>query len=101
MPAVLPRLQLTLGDDFHVSLEDSTSQVGSGALPIDELPTKVIAVESRVLSAERLAARFRAARPPIIGRIRDGRFLLDLRTIFDGDDLIPRWSAADQLLMRQ
>ena len=93
--AVLPRLQLTLGDDFHVALEDSTSQVGSGALPLDELPTKVIAVESRALSAERLAARFRAARPPIIGRIKDGRFLLDLRTIFDGDDLIPRWSASD------
>ena len=88
---------VTLGEDFHVALEDSTSQVGSGALPTDELPTKVIAVESRVLSAERLAARFRAARPPIIGRIRDGRFLLDLRTIFDGDDLIPRWSAADTL----
>jgi L-seryl-tRNA(Ser) seleniumtransferase len=93
--AVLPRLKLTLGGDFHVALEDSTSQVGSGALPLDELPTKVIAVESRVLSAERLAARFRAARPPIIGRIRDGRFLLDLRTIFDGDDVIPRWAAAE------
>jgi L-seryl-tRNA(Ser) seleniumtransferase len=95
--AVLPRLQVILGDDFHVALENSTSQVGSGALPIDELPTKVIAVESRVLSADRLAARFRAARPPIIGRIRDGRFLLDLRTIFDGDDVIPQWSSGDTL----
>jgi L-seryl-tRNA(Ser) seleniumtransferase len=94
---VLPALARALGDDFRVSLEDSTSQVGSGALPIDELPTKVIAVESRALSAERVAERFRASQPPIIGRIRDGRFLLDLRTIFDGDDLIPRWPTADQV----
>jgi L-seryl-tRNA(Ser) seleniumtransferase len=94
---VVPRLRLTLGDDFDVSLEDSTSQVGSGALPTDELPTKVIAIESPVMSAERIAARFRAARPPIVGRIRDGRFLLDLRTIFDGDDVLPRWSTADPI----
>jgi L-seryl-tRNA(Ser) seleniumtransferase len=94
---VVPKLKVALGDNFHVSLQDSTSQVGSGALPIEELPTKVIVVESQVMSAERLAARFREARPPIVGRIRDGRFLLDLRTIFAGDDLIPRWPTADTL----
>ena len=87
----VPALRRALGDDYHVSLEDSTSQFGSGALPTDGIPTKVIAVESDVLSAERVAARFRAARPPIIGRICDGRFLLDLRTIFEADDLLPRW----------
>jgi L-seryl-tRNA(Ser) seleniumtransferase len=90
---VVPALERILGDSFAVSLEDSTSQVGSGALPTDELPTKVIAITSSLMSAARVAERFRTARPPIIGRINDGRFLLDLRTIFDGDDLIPRWIA--------
>ena len=89
----VPALQRALGDDYRVSMEDSTSQVGSGALPTEEIPTKVIAVDSDVMSAERVAERFRAARPPIIGRISDGRFLLDLRTIFDADDLLPRWSS--------
>lgn len=88
---VVPELRRTLGEGFRVSLEDSTAQVGSGALPTEELPTKIIALESDSLSAERLAERFRAARPPIIGRVQDGRFLLDLRTIFDKDDLIPQW----------
>ena len=88
---VLPALQVALGDGYRVSLEDSTSQIGSGALPTEELPTKVIAVESEHLSAERLAERFRAARPPIVGRIKDDRFLLDLRTVADPTDLIPRW----------
>jgi L-seryl-tRNA(Ser) seleniumtransferase len=92
---VVPRLKSTLGDGYEVSLEDSTSQVGSGALPLDELPTKIIAIENPAMSAERLAARFRTARPPIVGRIRDGRFLLDLRTVFDADDVIPRWASAD------
>jgi L-seryl-tRNA(Ser) seleniumtransferase len=89
----VPALQRALGNDYRVSMEGSTSQVGSGALPTEEIPTKVIAVDSDVMSAERVAERFRAARPPIIGRISDGRFLLDLRTIFDADDLLPRWSS--------
>ena len=33
-----------------------------------------------------------SSEPPIIGRIKDGAFLLDLRTIFEPDDVIPRWS---------
>ena len=90
-----PALRAALGPGFRVSIEDASSQVGSGALPTEELPTKVLAVESDAVPAERLAQRFREARPPIIGRIHDGRFLLDLRTIFDGSELIPRWSAAD------
>ncbi len=88
---VLPSLQRALGAGCRVSLEDSTSQIGSGALPTEELPTKVIAIESDSLSADRLAERFRAAHPPIIGRISDGRFLLDLRTVDDPADLVPRW----------
>jgi seryl-tRNA(Sec) selenium transferase len=43
------------------------------------------------MSAEAIAGRFRSARPPIIGRIKDGTFLLDVRTIFDPDDLTPRF----------
>jgi L-seryl-tRNA(Ser) seleniumtransferase len=77
-------------------MEDSTSQIGSGALPTEEIPTKVIAVDSDVMSAERVAERFRSARPPIVGRINNGRFLLDLRTIFDAEELIPRWRATGQ-----
>jgi L-seryl-tRNA(Ser) seleniumtransferase len=87
----VPRLQEVLGKEFRVSLESSGSQVGSGALPAEEIPTKVIVIEGEGLNAEKIASRFRAAHPPIIGRIKDGRFLLDLRSIVDSEDLIPRW----------
>ena len=43
------------------------------------------------LSAAAIAQKFRAADPPIIGRINDDRFLLDLRMIFDADDLVPNF----------
>ncbi len=89
--AVLPKLQNRLGDGFRLILEDSTSQIGSGALPTEELPTIVIAIEHAKLKATAIAQNFRAANPPIIGRINDDRFLLDLRTIFDPQELIPNF----------
>jgi L-seryl-tRNA(Ser) seleniumtransferase len=91
---VVPLLREALGGAFRVALEDSTSQIGSGALPTEEILTKVIAIQHDTMSADRIAEEFRRARPPIIGRIKDGRFLLDLRTVFDPEDVVPRWGGA-------
>jgi len=88
---LLPVLQKKLGQGFRLSLEDSASQIGSGALPTEEIPTKVIAIGHNGMGAERIAQRFRAANPPILGRIKEDRFLLDLRAIFDPEDLIPNF----------
>jgi L-seryl-tRNA(Ser) seleniumtransferase len=93
---VVRLLQPVLGPGVRLSLEDSTAQIGSGALPTEEIPTRVIAVEQDGTSAERMAERFRRARPPIIGRIQNGRFLLDLRTIFNPGDLVPQWAHASR-----
>jgi len=92
--SVLPRLQTALGADFRLKLENSTAQIGSGALPTEELPTVVIAVEHAKLSADAVAKKFRGANPPILGRVNEDRFLLDLRTIFDADDVIPKFQPA-------
>ena len=89
--ALLPKLETTLGKEFHLSLTESTSQIGSGALPTEELPTLVVTIGHANISANAIAKRFRQANPPIIGRIEDERFLLDLRTIFDANDLIPNF----------
>jgi L-seryl-tRNA(Ser) seleniumtransferase len=88
-------LRVVLGQECRVYLEESTSQIGSGALPTEELPTLVIVIEHDDLSAHAIAARFRGANPPIIGRIKDDRFLLDLRTIFDARELIPNFSQCE------
>jgi L-seryl-tRNA(Ser) seleniumtransferase len=84
-------LRRSLGNEFRIALEESTSQIGSGALPTEELPTYVLTISHDNLSATVIAATFRSANPPIIGRIKDERFLLDLRMIFDLDDLVPKF----------
>jgi L-seryl-tRNA(Ser) seleniumtransferase len=56
-------------------VEETVGRVGGGALPLAELPSLACAVE------EELAARLRDADPPVIALVRDGRCLLDCRTI--------------------
>ena len=90
---LLPNLQAALGVEFQIQLEDSTAQIGSGALPTEELPTVVVSIVHPKFSANAIAQKFRAADPPIIGRINDDRFLLDLRCIFDANDLVPKFTA--------
>ena len=59
---------------------ESAAAVGAGAFPTTELPSVALALEG---SAERWSARLRAGDPPVVGHVRDGRLLLDLRTIPD------------------
>ena len=62
---------------------EATAKVGGGALPLLELPGPVVALDGH---AETLVARLREADPPLVGRISEGRVLLDPRTL-SGDEL--------------
>ncbi len=61
------------------AVEETVARVGGGALPLAELPSFACAVE------EKLAAPLRTAEPPVVGIVRDGRLLLDCRTLADED----------------
>ena len=65
---------------------DGESVIGGGAAPSAVLPTRLLAVSAKGLSAEEAAVRLRASTPPIIARVEDGRVLLDLRTVFPEQD---------------
>ena len=89
---MLPLLRQRLGPDYELELVDSTCQIGSGALPTEEIPSKGIAVRGRSMSAEEVAQVFRGADPPVIGRIKSDRFILDLRSAGDAESLVPNLS---------
>ena len=59
---------------------------GGGSLPQEEIPTFMVALKPAGYSAGRLAAAFRAAAVPVVGRIKQGTFCLDCRTLLPGDD---------------
>jgi L-seryl-tRNA(Ser) seleniumtransferase len=67
----------------NARVADTEAQVGGGSFPDATLPSVGVAVEG---DAESLAAALRAGDPPVVGRIRDGVLLLDLRTVPAPDD---------------
>ncbi len=69
------RLAAAVGGD----VEETVARVGGGALPLAELPSFACSV------AEELAEPLRRNEPPVIGIVRDGRLLLDCRTLADGE----------------
>jgi len=89
---LLPAVALALGARASVQVLPCRSQIGSGSLPVDRLDSACLALAApaglrRAGSyPDRLAAAFRALPVPVIGRIEDGAFRLDLRCLDDGAD---------------
>jgi len=80
------KLQENIPDHIKVQIIDDTSQVGGGALPSQELPTKVIAITSRAISVQNLEKRLRENKPPIIARINKDQLRIDLRTVDESEE---------------
>lgn len=70
--------------DRPVTVEPCQSQIGSGALPIDLLPSHAVAIGGGALDG--LAATLRRLQRPVIGRVADGRLWLDCRCLEPGDE---------------
>jgi L-seryl-tRNA(Ser) seleniumtransferase len=71
---------------LQIEVIDGESVIGGGVAPSAVLPTRLLAVTCRGLSADEICARLRASDPPIVARVDDGRVLLDLRTVFPEQD---------------
>jgi L-seryl-tRNA(Ser) seleniumtransferase len=78
--------QLRTSPQLEVEGIDGESVIGGGAAPSSTLPTRLLAVALKGLSAEELLARLRSTEFPVIARVQDGRVLLDLRTVFAEQD---------------
>ncbi|MXY98725.1 MAG: L-seryl-tRNA(Sec) selenium transferase [Gemmatimonadetes bacterium] len=79
------RLAERLADRFEhrvgVAVEESSAEIGGGALPVQQIPSRVVALRPLGWTNRQLAAAFRRQSPPVFGRLSGERFLLDLRTL--------------------
>ncbi|MDG3443587.1 L-seryl-tRNA(Sec) selenium transferase [Nitrospirillum amazonense] len=83
-----PVLAAVLTEDYAVEVCDCDSQIGSGALPLDTLRSAGLAVRGTGTALNQLAVALRVLYQPVIGRIEDGRLILDLRCLRDEDAFI-------------
>ncbi|MCR1900240.1 L-seryl-tRNA(Sec) selenium transferase [Irregularibacter muris] len=76
----------TVGKDFTVKVEQSFSQVGGGAMPLEQLPTYVVSLQSPKFTVNQLEEKLRRFKRPIFTRIHKENILLDVRTLLEGDN---------------
>ena len=74
-----------LSDKVEVTIEESSAQTGSGALPLESIPSRSVTLKPKYETAEKLAARLRAAYPPVVGYLKNEKVYLDLRTVGEGE----------------
>ena len=60
--------------------------MGSGSLPEQNLPTRLVAVEPKSMTPDALALALRNRPTPVFARIQNDLVLLDPRTLLEGDE---------------
>jgi len=84
--AVAAALNRQLTDEAAVSVEAAESQVGSGAVPVQTLPTRALSVRPARCGPDELGRRLRHSSPPVFTRVADDAVWLDFRTIQPDED---------------
>jgi L-seryl-tRNA(Ser) seleniumtransferase len=82
------RIKKALAGSCQVSLLKTNSRVGGGAMPEQDLPTMAVALQPENISVNELEELLRKGDVPVIGRIENDLFLLDMRTVAD-KEIIP------------
>jgi L-seryl-tRNA(Ser) seleniumtransferase len=85
---LLPIVAKSFGALYTVDFCCCESQIGSGALPLETIPSAGLVVRARsgTGALDRLAEALRGLRKPVIGRIADGGLMFDLRCLADEDE---------------
>jgi len=85
---LLKRLSEMIRKEATLTLREDVSQVGGGALPLQELRTMVLAIKPLHASLNGFEENLRKSDPPIISRISKDELVLDMRTVFDEEILL-------------
>lgn len=72
--------------DATISVVDGMSQMGSGSLPTQNLPTRLVALTPGTDSAAAFARKLRQGTPSVVTRVKADQILIDPRTLLDGDE---------------
>jgi L-seryl-tRNA(Ser) seleniumtransferase len=81
----------------EIVVVDGSSQVGSGSVPAEMMPTKLLSVRPASISADALARKLRGYSPPIFARIHQEAVLFDFRTIQPDEDALVEKALRDLL----
>lgn len=91
-----------VGDDYRVETSACLSQIGSGAQPVELLPSRAITItttekQKKGKLTQKLSEKFRQLPIPVVGRIDDGHLIFDLRCLEDEQNFIEQLYQRDSI----
>jgi L-seryl-tRNA(Ser) seleniumtransferase len=84
--AIAKTIQKNSSDDLTVQTVADTTYLGGGSVPGQEIATVCIILEHQSISPDEISRRLRTCKTPLLGRIHDNRFTIDLRSVFASED---------------
>jgi L-seryl-tRNA(Ser) seleniumtransferase len=81
------RVKKSLAEKCRIAVKVTGSLVGGGALPEEDIESRAVVLEPLDRTVNELEKNLRMNPLPVIGRIEEGRYILDMRTV--GDDEVP------------
>ena len=80
---IADRLKVVFEQTVSINVSETQSEIGSGSLPVETLPSIAVMLTPKTISVDRLSEYFRLGSTPIIGRIEDDQLWFDVRTLYE------------------
>ena len=96
---IADRLKVIFDNIANIEVSETQSEIGSGSLPVETLPSIAVVLTPQKVSAETFSEHFRNGNTPVIGRIETDQLWFDMRTVYEDDQKLLIRTAEEIALM--
>ncbi len=82
---LVEKLENIFQDSITIDVSETQSEIGSGSLPVETLPSIAVVLTPKTISISKLSECFRQGKTPVIGRIENDQLMFDLRTLYEAE----------------
>ncbi len=82
------RLTAEVGEHCEITVEGCESQIGGGSLPLERINSFALSIRPLNMTTAALEKQLRYMETPVVGRVVNDFFLIDLRTVLEGEEEI-------------
>jgi len=86
--ALHKRLTAEVGEYCEITVEGCESQIGGGSLPLERINSFALSIRPLNMTTAALEKQLRYMETPVVGRVVNDFFLIDLRTVLEGEEEI-------------
>ena len=79
------KLNVAVGKNCIINIEECESQIGGGSLPLERIKSCSLSFKPKTMTTASFEKKLRHIETPVIGRVINDNFIIDLRTVLEGE----------------